>query len=899
MIRLEVAVAAPLWQTLTYLFAGDKNDDSAGVSPVGKRVLVPLGNRRVTGYVLGLLPEEDVGYKLRAVIEILDPEPLFPANLIPFFRWVARYYHYPLGEVIKTALPGGLAPRSGKQLLLTEQGRMTGAADLKRNLDATGGQEPDWLSRLMEKGSLGASESRKILGLKSFRKLISSWQEQGLAEIREILIGNDIRQKNEICYYCSRTVLLSPCSTSDPSRDEIAIFGQEMGEELAVSLPFSHIKTLYFLQLLAGIQAPGMVALAPSLAPATLGCPRPADVLVSCAPQRAVPARELNKAYSGAAKALPFLMEHGIVRRVEQRVFRNPYGEQLSWFPRPETLTPEQEQVVSALLPAIKTKKFATFLLHGVTGCGKTEVYLRAAEETLASGRDVLVLVPEIALATQLEAHFVSRFGERVLLLHSGMTTGERFDQWSLARGQSSEVTDQNRDGTPRVLPAGQPQIVIGARSAVFAPLPDPGLIIVDEEHDSGFKQDDGLRYNGRDIAVLRARLNNAVVLLGSATPSVTSFYHARQGKYSLLTMNKRVQGRSLPSVSLVDLRDKSVKSYGKTLGKKLQQALRETLSQGKQSLLLLNRRGFASVYLCQDCGKPVECNHCHISLTFHKGKKQLVCHYCGYTLTSNQLCSGCHSEKLVPVGFGTERIEQEVRELLPDARIARLDSDTAVDRKKFLHLLQAMHNREIDILIGTQMIAKGHDFPEVTLVGVVWADGGLSMPDFRAAERTYQLLSQVSGRAGRGNSPGQVIIQTLRPDHYAVALAQRHAYSEMYDKEMAIRQMPAFPPLLRMININIQGSREQDVRQAAAGIAGMCREFVKSLAAETRRHPVEILGPAPAPLDRLRDRYRWQVLLKGASQDDLHAVCNQVVMGDFATGDLRIAVDVDPENMM
>lgn len=881
MMRLEVAVAAPLWQTLTYLFAGDRNDDSADLSPVGKRVLVPLGNRRVTGYVLGLLPEEDVGYKLRAVIEVLDPEPLFPVNLIPFFRWVARYYHYPLGEVIKTALPGGLAPRSGKQLLLTEQGRMMGAADLQRNLEAIGGQEPDWLPRLMEKGSLGPSESRKILGQQSFRKLISSWQERGLAEILEILIGNDIRRKNEICYSCSGTVLLPPCSTADPSRDEIAIFGQELEAGLAVSLPFSHIKTLYFLQLLAGAQAPGM------------------DPPVAHAPLRTVPVRELNKAYSGAAKALPFLVEQGIVQRAEQRVFRNPYGEQLSWFPRPETLTTEQEQVLSALIPALKTKKFATFLLHGVTGCGKTEVYLRAAEETLASGRDVLVLVPEIALATQLEAHFVSRFGERVLLLHSGLSTGERFDQWSLARGRSSEATDWDRDGTPRVFPAGRPQIVIGARSAVFAPLPDPGLIVVDEEHDGGFKQDDGLRYNGRDLAVLRARLNNAVVLLGSATPSVTSFYHARQGKYSLLTMNKRVQDRSLPSVSLVDLRNKSEKAYGKALGKKLQHALRETLAQGKQSLLLLNRRGFASVYLCQDCGKPVACNHCHISLTFHKGKKQLVCHYCGFTLTSNQLCSGCHSEKLVPVGFGTERIEQEVLELLPEARIARLDSDTAVDRKKFLHLLQAMHNREIDILIGTQMIAKGHDFPEVTLVGVVWADGGLSMPDFRAAERTYQLLSQVSGRAGRGDSPGQVIIQTLRPDHYAVALAQRHAYSEMYDKEMAIRKMPAFPPLLRMINIHIQGSREQDVKQAAAAIAGMCREFAKSLAAETRRRPVEILGPAPSPLDRLRDRYRWQVLLKGASQDDLHAVCNQVVTGDFAAGDIRITVDVDPENMM
>jgi primosomal protein N' (replication factor Y) len=680
------------------------------------------------------------------------------------------------------------------------------------------------------------------------------------------MIGNDIRQKNEICYSCVGTLSLPVCPSSNPTRDEIETFGRAVAEKLATPLHFSHIKTIYFLHLLAGAEA-----------------------------QQPVPAREMNKIYKGTAKAMPFLLEQGILRRVEQRVFRNPYGEKLSWFPRPEALSQEQEEALAELIPAIGKKEFATFLLHGVTGCGKTEVYLQAAEATLVSGRDVLVLVPEIALATQLEAHFVSRFGERVLLLHSGLSAGERFDQWSLAfRGRPAGSGRGGQD-------MAGPQIVIGARSAVFAPLQDPGLIVVDEEHDSGFKQDDGLRYNGRDLAVLRAKFNNSVVLLGSATPSVTSFYHALQGKYSLLTMNKRVQERSLPSVSLVDLRDKSQKSYGKALGRKLEQGLQETLAQEKQSILLLNRRGFASAYLCQDCGKPVACKHCHISLTFHKGKKLLVCHYCGYSLTSSQLCSGCHSEKLVPVGFGTERIEQEVRELLPEARIARLDSDTAADRKKFLHILKAMHNREIDILIGTQMIAKGHDFPEVTLVGVVWADGGLSMPDFRAAERTYQLLSQVSGRAGRGNSPGQVIIQTLRPDHYAIALAQRHAYREMYEREIAIRQMPAFPPMLRMINIHIQGSREQEVQKAAADIAAMCRTVAKSLSAESKHHPVEILGPAPSPLDRLRDRYRWQILLKSAGQDELHAVCHQVVMfqNDFVAGDMKIAVDVDPENMM
>ncbi|MBV5306571.1 MAG: primosomal protein N' [Desulfobulbaceae bacterium] len=863
MIRLEVAVAVPLWQTLTYLL-DDETDEiaSTGVAGVscliGRRVLVPLGQRRVTGYVLGLMPEEDIAYKLRKIVEFLDQESLFPANLIPFFRWVAKYYHYPLGEVIKTALPGGLSPRSGKQIHLTDLGRV----ELKGILDTAALLEPGLLALLVEKGHLSVPESRKIIGRHRDRMMIDSWKEQGLIEIREVMLGNAVKIKQEICYCCSSSLDLPPCDTLDPSKDEIKLFSQGLSKELSAAFSFTQIKTLYFLKLLAGADD-----------------------------KRFVPIRELTRAYSGAAKALPLLVDQGLVQRLEQRVFRNPYGEKFAWFPRPETLTEEQEQVLSELIPAIEKKAFATFLLHGVTGCGKTEVYLRATEATLAAGRDVLVLVPEIALATQLEAHFVSCFGDRVLILHSGLSTGERYDQWAQA--------SRNQDGADKG--QNEPRIVIGARSAVFAPLLDPGLIVVDEEHDNGFKQDDGLRYNGRDLAVLRGRLQKAVVLLGSATPSVTSFCHARQGKYTLLTMSKRVQERSLPSVTLVDLRNKSEKAFGKALGHKLQLMLQETLAQGKQSLLLLNRRGFASVVLCQDCGKPVECRHCHISLTYHKGKKQLVCHYCGYSLTSSQLCSGCQSEKLVPVGFGTERIEQEVMELLPTARIARLDSDTALDRKKFLHILSAMHNREIDILIGTQMIAKGHDFPEVTLVGVVWADGGLSMPDFRAAERTYQLLSQVSGRAGRGDSPGQVIIQTLRPDHYAVAYAQRHAYTELYEKEMAIRKMPAFPPMLRMINVHIQGSREREVQKAATEIGLMCRTFAKSLAADTKRPPVEILGPAPSPLDRLRDRYRWQVLLKSACQDDLHALCDQVVtrQAEVAVGDIQVAVDVDPENMM
>ena len=360
------------------------------------------------------------------------------------------------------------------------------------------------------------------------------------------------------------------------------------------------------------------------------------------------------------------------------------------------------------------------------------------------------------------------------------MSASERFDQFYLAL-------------------TGKAKVVIGARSALFAPFRDPGLIVVDEEHDAGFKQDDSFRYHGRDLAVLRAKHHDAVVILGSATPSITSYAHAQSGKYTLLTMKERVGNRSLPVVSIVDLNKKQAKDTKGIIKKELQEKLTTNLAKGKQSILLLNRRGFSAVVLCRDCGTPVQCSHCHVSLTLHKGKNKLICHYCGFSMANKNTCLQCRSTDLVPAGFGTERVEEEVLELFPQARIKRLDSDTASDRKKFLSLLSKMHEGEIDILIGTQMIAKGHHFPNVTLVGVVWADGGMSMPDFRAAERTFQLITQVIGRAGRGDVPGEVIVQTMRPDHYAIVYSRDHQYGKLFAHEMKLRQHPAFPPYLRL----------------------------------------------------------------------------------------------------
>ena len=833
MSRIEVAVAAPLRQTLSYSFDAEVYGD-----PVGRRVLVRMGAQQITGYVLGVQPEEDVAYKILPVIRFLDEIAIFPHNLVPFFRWIADYYHHPIGEVIKTALPGGMTLRSRKVIKLKEKG----AENILSWLDAET-EKPEWFRILLQKKELTPAASKKVLADTKYRKLLKDLQKQECIKIEDVLDKQKTSEKRELCYSNISSIDLPAEIEGKEWRKELTRSAKQVVDGKQLSVPL--VQTLTCIDKLAAEQGQDVVA-----------------------------AQDIRKLYSGASKALKELEKRSLVSVQQRRVYRNPFGETLTHFKKPEKLSDEQCQVLDKIIPSLDERSYAPFLLHGVTGCGKTEVYLRAAEKTLEQGRDVLVLVPEIALATQLEAHFVSRFGDQVVLLHSGLSPGERYDQWSLAA-------------------SGKGKVVIGARSAVFAPLADPGLIVVDEEHDNAYKQEDGLRYNGRDLAILRARNNDAVVVLGSGTPTVTSFASAQSKKFQLLTMAHRVENRPLPNVSIVDLRVKKEKVYGEAIGHKLHKELEINLEHKKQSILLLNRRGFSSIYLCKDCGEPVTCLHCHVSLTYHKKRAKLVCHYCGYTLEENVVCSGCRSSDLVPVGFGTERIEMELQENFPDARVARIDSDTAADRRKFMALLKKMHAREIDILIGTQMIAKGHDFPHVTLVGVIWADGGLNMPDYRGAERTYQLLSQVTGRAGRGESPGRVIVQTLRPEHYAIQFAQIHAYEKLYEKEMAIRENPMFPPYLRMINIKISGSREAQVQSAAVKVADLCRT--------ARAGGVEVLGPAPAPIDRIRDRYRWQLLLKGVESVSLHKVCEQIIekQPSLAKGDVRIVIDVDPESMM
>ncbi len=811
-IYLEVAVAAPIHQTLTYA----PPPDAPPLFP-GQRLLVPLGNRQVTGYLLGFAEAPPEGMTTRPARAVLDPAPIFPANMIPFFRWISRYYHHPLGEVIKTALPGGLTQQSKRQLILTEAGR----APLANYHAEHGG--PDWLAELLTSGSLTPAASAKVIAGPD-KKRCTQWQREGWLTLATVLSGDRSRAKTEICV--------------------AARAGS--AENLAEKLKPSERKTIDLLAALTSDQP------------------------------RAIPRRELTREYPGAGAALKGLAEKGLVALTERRLFRDPFGEPPPFFPPPAQLTAEQETALAAILPEIHHRRFAPFLLHGITGSGKTEVYLRAAEAILASGRQVLVLVPEIALATQLEAHFYSRFGDQVALIHSGLGGGERFDQWS------------------RIL-SGEARVVIGARSAIFAPLPDPGLIIVDEEHDSAYKQEDGLRYHGRDLALLRGSMQQAVVLLGSATPAITTYYQAQSGKYRLLTLAKRVEERPLPTVEIVDLQAiKTVSGRPPLFSPQLTQALRQNFAAGRQSLLFLNRRGFANLMLCQDCGQTMQCRHCQVSLTLHKGRKELLCHYCGFRSRIDIVCPNCRSGSLVPVGFGTERIEAELAQLLPQARIARLDRDTARNRRDYLGILKGVHAGEIDILVGTQMIAKGHHFPRVTLVGIVWADAGLGIPDFRSGERTFQLLAQVTGRAGRGEQTGRVIVQTHQPQHYSVAMAQAHDFQSLYAKEISLRQRLGYPPFSRLINLRLEGEDEGQVRAVAERLGNAARKHAAG--------KIEVLGPVPAPLAKLRNHYRWQLLLKAARIEALHTLCQQLVEHYpplAGSGTVKLTLDVDPENML
>ncbi|HEY3357042.1 MAG TPA: primosomal protein N', partial [Polyangia bacterium] len=531
----------------------------------------------------------------------------------------------------------------------------------------------------------------------------------------------------------------------------------------------------------------------------------------------------------------------------------------------PPPLTARQVEVLQTLEPALGGG-YAGFLLHGVTSSGKTEVYLRLVAAARARGMSAVVLVPEIALTPQLCARFRARFGDDVAVLHSGLRDAERLAEW-------------------RRLRDGRVGIALGARSAVFAPAANLGVVVVDEEHDPSFKQEEGVRYHARDVALVRAQHAGAVAVLGSATPSLESFANAQAGRLRLLSLPERATPRPLPGVEVVDLRKYRPEREG-LFSAPLVAAVRQTLAAGEQTILFLNRRGFATTVLCTSCGEPLKCMHCSVTLTAHREGRRVTCHYCGFTRPAPSLCPRCGGG-LRELGSGTERVEEALKVHFPTARVARLDRDSA--RGAGLgRVLDSVRGRAVDIVIGTQMITKGHDFPGVTLVGVLLADTGLALPDFRAGERTFQLLTQVAGRAGRGDSPGRVLIQTYSPDHPSVRFATAHDYAGFYAAETAVRQELGYPPFGRLVMVRIDATEEARAREAAT----LLGERGRTLAG---RYPgVTLLGPVEAPLLRLKGRYRWQLMLRGPERRAVHGLGRALAAAELPAGVRRI-VDVDP----
>jgi primosomal protein N' (replication factor Y) len=579
--------------------------------------------------------------------------------------------------------------------------------------------------------------------------------------------------------------------------------------------------------------------------------------------------QQLESMVKGASPAARALARKGLVKlETESAVtWREPI--------RPErTLNPHQLTAYEKIEAALRANQFQAFLLQGVTGSGKTEVYLRAIDACLALGRGALLLVPEIALTPSVAGQFAHRFGDRVAILHSAFHDAERAEQWRRIRG-------------------GLAGVVVGTRSGVFAPVQNLGLIVVDEEHDHSYKQQETPRYHGRDVAVYRAQACGACVVLGSATPSLESRYNAERGKYQLLDLPERIERRPMPHVELIDMRQEFLQTRKQaTFSRRLEDAIAERLKSGEQSMLLLNRRGFSSFVTCRACGWRMECPNCAVTLTWHRRDRRMLCHYCDTAQRTPTRCPQCDSEYLQYIGTGAEKAEDELHHEFPQARIARMDRDTVSGKRHFETILQGFRDGDYDVLVGTQMIAKGHDIPNVTLVGIVSADIGLGMPDFRAAERTFQLLTQAAGRAGRGDLAGQVLIQTVNPEHYAVRFAAAQDYQLFYEKEIQFRRLMRYPPFSALANVLVRSERQE---QALA----MSSELGQLL--DPPPEGLKVLGPAEAPVPRLRNEFRYQLLLKAASRKRLNEVLQMLRRHAVdrkwsATG---LVIDVDPMTLM
>ena len=832
--RVDVALPLPIHRTFTYRLEGPAPEP-------GTRVLVPFQRGERIGWVVG--PGESGEIRgLKPVLSVLDERPSVPADVLELCRWIAEYYVAPLGIAIRSALPSVLS-------------------DVSRDYVGLLAAPPEDLRprerRLVEvlrarEGPQRVRTLRDALGMGSLWPEIRSLEARGVLEHRTV----------------------PPAEPSVKTRRIVRIV--------------RHLEDLVERERVFG----------------RAGRQREAYELL----ESAGGAAELAHLVDGegfSRSVIGGLEGKGLVELADEEAMRDPFADVKPATPERLEPTGHQRAALDRLVAALDAPP-SPFLLQGITGSGKTLVYIELLREALARGRTAIVLVPEIALTPQTASRFRAHFGDLVAVLHSGLSDGERYDAW-------------------RSLRSGDRRVAVGARSALFAPLADLGVVVVDEEHDGSYKQSEAPRYQARDLAIMRAQAHGAVCLLGSATPSLETWNNARTGKFVRLSLPERVGGARLPTVRVVDLRvgrgggsssgapaaGDAAGAQGRAasparrggqpgagpqwvLGEELVDAIRARLRRSEQVILLHNRRGYSSFVQCRECGDVEQCANCSISLTYHRVTHRLLCHHCRYEEPAPSRCGRCGSADLSFRGLGTEQVERVTAEMFPDARIARMDVDTTSGKWAHQRILDRVERGEVDILLGTQMIAKGLDFPRVTLVGVVNADVGMHLPDFRASERTFQLLSQVAGRAGRGKLGGEVLIQTSLPDHYAIRAAVAHAYEPFAERELAERERPAYPPWVRIANVVLSSPDQRLAAAAAEGSAGWLRHWLEARPGEGGE--VEIVGPAPSPIERLHGRWRWHFLLRSRSPRALGACLAALAEGArLPAGDVRLAIDRDP----
>ncbi|HHV93288.1 MAG TPA: primosomal protein N' [Firmicutes bacterium] len=784
----------------------------------GHRVIVPFGSRKLVGYVMGIVDHSPVN-EAKPILKILDEEPLLTGEMVDLARWLAQHTYCRLIDALRCLLPPGIHIKSEKYVELAQEHVDCALERLKERAP----KQEAVLRYLLEVG--GEAPWDDVLGaVQCGSSVINILAEKGYLNIKHRWTSPAVKKKR-----------VQVCRLNVPVKEAEAWVEANMKR-----------------------------------------APKQAEVITRLIETETVwTVSSLAAAANTTSACVRALEEKGLIKRFWQEVYRDPYGEGVE-ASQPLTPNPAQRQALQEIHKALTETTGGVFLLRGVTGSGKTEVYLQAIAKALELGKQAIVLVPEISLTPQTVQRFKARFGGRVAVLHSALSGGERFDEWRRVRN-------------------GDADIVVGARSAVFAPFTRLGLIIIDEEHEQSYRQEDMPRYHARDVALWRAKRHGAVVVLGSATPSVESAYLAETGVYRQLVLPERIETRPLPPVEIVDMRAELKHGNRSMLSRRLRLAISQRLQKREQMIILLNRRGYATCVLCRECGHVMQCKNCRVTLTYHEPDRSVRCHYCGWQVPLPRLCPECRSQLLRRFGVGTQRVEEVLLREFPGARVLRMDMDTT--RRKGAHraILGAFERGEADILLGTQMIAKGLDFPNVTLVGVISADTSLSIPDFRAGERTFQLLTQVAGRAGRGDKGGEVIIQTYNPEHYSIQAAAAHDYTAFYQEELSFRREMGYPPYAFLARVLISGPAEGEVMETAHKAWEALRQLTADLGLKPQ--DVGIFGPMPAPLSLVRKRYRWHIIVKG--EEEAVRRCLGAFTASPDTYPCSVSVDAAPSALL